>query len=130
MVREDGSILFDPTKCDDCFHMVRGWDEENHYNKIVEPYMNNYKNRETQIPKYRGGWVWEINERLVYDPDKERTLKWRKGKGSGNFHKRDHKKDRQKIQRKFKTKMRKNIEKEEYYRPVPHDYRSYGWETW
>lgn len=110
--------------------MVRGWDAEDHYNKMVTPYMNNYKNPETQDFKYRDGLVVEHNQRLLKDPEKERILKWRKGKGSGHCYKRDHKNDRKKIQRKFKTKMKANIEREEYYKPTPHDYRTYGWETW
>lgn len=33
-------------------------------------------------------------------------------------------------QRKFRRNFKNNINQEEYFKVVPHDYRTYGWETW
>lgn len=68
--------------------------------------------------------------RRPFDPHKDRLFKARKraslkwgGYGETKY-------ARNKIQSKFQMKMKQNLYAEEYYSPVPHDYKTYGWETW
>lgn len=82
---------------------------------------------EEQLEKIHERWE-PSKKRRDFDPYFERLKKrrrhhWRCACTEAPY-------NRKKWQRKFKMKMRQGIEKEEYYNPVPHDYKTYGWLTW
>lgn len=130
MIREDGTVIFTPDVCDDCKHIVSGWCWEDYFNTINAPYMNKYKNQETQTLRLKNGkFTWHINKRLVKDPRKEKTKQWRK-RGGRNFWKKELPHVSKKLNRSFRRKMKQDVMNEIYYNPIPHDYHTYGWESW
>lgn len=37
---------------------------------------------------------------------------------------------RKMVQERFKMRMKTLMNQEDYHNPVPHEYKTYGWETW
>lgn len=54
----------------------------------------------------------------------------RRHRGYGSHYNHETKWCRKHILRKFRRKMNRFILDETYYKPVPHEYKTYGWMTW
>ena len=64
------------------------------------------------------------------DPRSNKLKDYRHHRNTKYFHKNENKSIRIMTQRKFRRAMNKAFDREELYRPVPHDYKTYGWISW
>ncbi|WP_226582139.1 hypothetical protein [Halobacillus litoralis] len=67
-------------------------------------------------------------EKHYKDPERERLFKWRKVYylRLGN----EEKSERRFKQKSFRMKLRSQVIRGDDHLPVPHEYKTYGWETW
>lgn len=86
---------------------IKEWEEQIDNNKIM---------------KHHG------HEKEYFDPRKDALIRhrhrfpWRRFKESTYA--------RKKVQRSFKAKMNTLMHHQKYHNPTPHEYKTYGWETW
>ncbi|QST02203.1 hypothetical protein IMZ31_22380 (plasmid) [Pontibacillus sp. ALD_SL1] len=130
MYREDGKFLFDPVQCPDCLEMMRSWEEEQHYQEVLEQYKSKYQSQETKIltisRDLRVLWTSHPNPRLLKDPrDEKRKDYRRKRRGWQYHHQHEETKLRKHLNRRFRRKM-KTLD----HVPTTREYKTYGWMTW
>ncbi|MCD9021998.1 hypothetical protein [Cohnella silvisoli] len=65
-----------------------------------------------------------------FDPRLKKLKEYRHHRRTKYIYGNESKFIRNMTQRKFRRAMKREILREEYYRPVPHDYKTYGWLTW
>mgnify|MGYP001068396240 CR=1 FL=1 len=82
-----------------------------------------------QAEKENSRYCTAKNTRL-FDPKKERLFKARKYCTLKWFWGKEHKYARKKIQDRFRMQMKTKLIRGDYHNPVPHEYKTYGWETW
>lgn len=71
------------------------------------------------------------HEKRYVDPRKEALLDFRRQRrGGGIWHFNETPTARRLVQRRFRAYCRQLMHKEQYHNPVPHEYKTYGWETW
>lgn len=79
---------------------------------------------EEQLSKY---FNVQIKEKRNFDPRIKKLLDYRNHRKTKYYYSHEVKEIRKLTQRKFRLKFKKNIDQEEFFGPVPHDYRTYGW---
>lgn len=62
-----------------------------------------------------------------FDPRIKRLNEYRNHRKTKYYYHNEVKYIRRLTQRSFRKQFKMNIVHEEFYRPVPHDYRTYGW---
>jgi hypothetical protein len=63
-------------------------------------------------------------------PRTENLKDYRNHRSSSYWFRHESKLARKKVQRKFRRRSKINVYKEEFFKVIPHDYRTYGRETW
>lgn len=82
--------------------------------------------------------AWELEQQYKYlkkqkrnkrdfDPRIKKLHEYRNHRTTKHYYNHEVKSIRKLTQRRFKMKFKHNIYREEFFRPVPHDYRTYGW---
>jgi len=69
----------------------------------------------------------QIRFKRAYDPRIKKLNEFRNHRVTKHFYNREVKYIKKLTQRRFRRKFKSRIYNEEYYKPVPHDYRTYGW---
>jgi hypothetical protein len=67
-------------------------------------------------------------QKSLFDPRKDALIRHRNRSPWKRFV--ESPSARKKVQRKFKMRMKQSLIRNDECNPVPHDYRTYGWETW
>lgn len=62
-----------------------------------------------------------------YDPRIKKMNEFRNHRKTKYYYNNEVKCIRRLTQKSFRKQFKRNMEHEEFYRPVPHDYRTYGW---
>lgn len=133
MFLENGKLIFDRENCENCVQEAIAWDEEDHYEKVLEIYGSKYNHIESMDVRYsksHKGWVSHPNQRLCKDPMKERLYKRRKHSGTYYNFKKESYSETKIAKKSFRRKMKRTIHNEEFYSLRPRDYHTYGWNTW
>jgi len=65
-----------------------------------------------------------------FDPRTRKLNDYRHHRRTKYWYSHENKYIRNLTQRKFRRKMRTKLLNEEFFQPVPHDYKTYGWITW
>lgn len=102
MYLENGKLLFDKEKCENCYQEALAWDEETHYEKVMYQYKKKYNHiefMEFRYSKHSKRWVAHPDKRMMKDPKKERLYKKRK---RDNWHFNESKQARKEVQRHIK----------------------------
>ena len=128
--------FFDKENCEGCLNEVLHWDEDQHFKEVRKIYgKRNYKDVENQkytYSKLQDSWVAHPNDSLCKDPRKESLKNWRNRTRScrtvrvGN----ENKVAKKETQKRFRARMRNKMAHQDYHLPTPHEYKTYGWETW
>lgn len=73
----------------------------------------------------------KLNEKMRFkrdfDPRLRKLNEYRNHRRTKHYYNHEVKEIRKLTQRRFRMKFKNNYYNEEFYRPVPHDYRTNGW---
>jgi hypothetical protein len=67
-------------------------------------------------------------DKHYFDPRREALIRHRRRSKWRRFTESPY--ARKVVQKRFKMRMKGLLHNENYHNPVPHEYRTYGWETW
>lgn len=94
------------------------------------------KRIQTELEKWEES-LFERNMRRMYkttknysDPRKKAYEDYRHHRNTKWIYKHECKYVRKQTSRKLRKMLRREIYNEAYYRITPHDYKTYGWNTW
>ena len=62
-----------------------------------------------------------------FDPRMKKLNEYRNHRKTKHYYNNEVKSIRRLTQRSFRKQFKQNMLYEEFYRPIPHDYRTYGW---
>jgi hypothetical protein len=128
---DENKLIFDKENCEDCYQEALAWDAEKHHEEVLKQYGRKYNTPEDMTYNYsksQKGWVAHPNEKMCKNPREEKLRQWRQCDKWRRAPEPIH--ERKPWQKKFRNKMKQNIDKEEYYKPVNHEYKTYGWLYW
>lgn len=81
-----------------------------------------------EVDKAKVEKVYGKGEKDYFDPRKDALIRHRHRTPWKRF--RECTYARKKVQRCFKMRMKQLMIREDYHAPIPHEYKTYGWETW
>lgn len=84
---------------------------------------------QAQLTKVYTRYCPSKNERM-FDPSEERLFKARKRMSLKWFCGTECKVARKHVQDEFRMKMKTKLIHGDYHTPTPHEYKTYGWNTW
>ncbi|MNN44141.1 hypothetical protein D3C81_1584190 [compost metagenome] len=87
------------------------------------------KEWEESIHKSNEKRIFKTSKNLL-DPRMKKLNEYRHHRVTKYWYRHESKYVRKLTQRRFRRKHNKTIELEEYYKLIPHDYKTYGWITW
>lgn len=77
-----------------------------------------------QLDKDLGTWK---RIKRDFDPRIKKLNEYRNHRKTKHYYNNEVKYIRRLTQRSFRKQFKQNMLDEEFYRPIPHDYRTYGW---
>lgn len=131
MFINENTLMFDKENCENCYQEMLAWDAEIHEEQVKKLYGKNYKSVDEMIYTYsksQEAWIAHPNQKLCKNPRKDKHRQWRRCDRYRRA--KEHYDERRPWQKKFRNKMKRQIDREEYYRPVNHDYLTYGYLSW
>ena len=77
-----------------------------------------------QLDKY---WNTQVKRKRYFDPRVRKLNEFRNHRRTKHYYNHEVKWIRQLTQGRFRMQFKSNMLQEQFYKPVPHDYRTYGW---